>query len=70
MGIHVMRKLSNKLQKFTIMIDETTDVTNQEQVIIVMRRIDDVYEEFLGSIVFPPLMLKLSFPLLKTSCYS
>ena len=33
------------------MVDETTDVTNQEQVTIVMRKIDEdlaVYEEFLG----------------------
>ena len=33
------------------MIDETTDVTNQEQVTIVLRRIDDnfeTYEEFIG----------------------
>ena len=33
------------------MVDETTDVTNKEQVTVVMRRIDEnfeVFEEFLG----------------------
>ena len=35
----------------TVMIDETTDITNKEQVTIVIRRIDEdlgVHEEFLG----------------------
>ena len=36
---------------FTIMIDETTDCTNKEQAVVVIRWVDDslsVYEEFLG----------------------
>ena len=54
MATHVLRKISEKLHKspfITIMVDETTDITNQEQVTVVMRRIDEafaVYEEFLG----------------------
>ena len=54
MAMHVLRNLSDKLHKspfVTIMVDETTDITNQEQVTVVMRRIDEelvVYEEFLG----------------------
>ena len=54
MALDVLRTVIEKLQKspyLTIMIDETTDVTNQEQVTIVLRRIDDTFEtceEFIG----------------------
>ena len=54
MALDVLRNVIEKLQKspyLTIMIDETTDVTNQEQVTIVLRRIDDTFEtceEFIG----------------------
>lgn len=54
MALHVLRCISDLLQEspfLAIMIDETTDITNQEQVAIVMRRIDanfEVCEEFLG----------------------
>ena len=54
MALHVMRKIIEKLhesQFLTIMIDETTDITNIEQVTIVIRRVDEnlgVCEEFLG----------------------
>ena len=50
----VLRKIADHLQKspyLTIMIDETTDVSNREQVAIVMWRVDEefeVSEEFLG----------------------
>ena len=54
MALDVLRNVTEKLQKspyLTIMIDETTDVTNQEQVTIVLQRVDDnfeTYEEFIG----------------------
>lgn len=54
MAHHVLRDVADHLQKspfLSIMIDETTDVSNQEQVTIVMRRVDEdleVYEGFLG----------------------
>ena len=54
MATHVLRSISEKLHKspfVTIMVDEMTDITNQEQVTVVMRRIDEelvVYEELLG----------------------
>ena len=54
MAMYVIRNISEKLQKspfVTIMVDETTDVTNQEQITVVMCRLDnhlEVYEEFLG----------------------
>ena len=54
------------------MIDETTDITNLEQVtiIIVMRRVDEdftVYEEFLGFIMLIQLLLIPSQQLSKMS---
>ena len=54
MAHHVLRRVADSLQRspfLTIMIDETTDVSNQEQVTVVMRRVNEeleVYEEFLG----------------------
>lgn len=54
MALSVLRKIAEKLHNspfLTIMIDETTDVTNQEQVTVVIRRIDEnfeVFEEFMG----------------------
>lgn len=54
MALDVLRNVADKLQKspyLTIMIDETTDISNQEQVTIVLRRIDnkfETYEEFIG----------------------
>ena len=46
MALDVLRNITEKLQKspyLTIMIDETTNVTNQEQVTIVLQRKDDNY---------------------------
>ena len=54
MGLHVLRSIADQIQSspfITVMIDETNDVTNQEQVAIVFRRVDgnlDVCEEFVG----------------------
>ena len=54
MALHILRKISNLFQESTflaVMINETTDITNQEQVTIVMHRIDasfEVREEFMG----------------------
>ena len=54
MALDVLRDVTEKLQKspyLIIMIDETTDVTNQEQVTMVLQRIDDnfeTFEEFIG----------------------
>ena len=42
---------ASEVTLFSIMVDETTDVTNKEQVTVVMCRIDEkfeVFEEFLG----------------------
>ena len=50
------------------MIDETTDVTNKEQVTIVIRRIDDdfsVYEEFLGFYTVPTIDAATLFSVIK-----
>ena len=54
MAVHCLRKVSDSLQQspfLTIMIDETTDISNCEQVTVVFRRIDEefnVFEDFLG----------------------
>ena len=54
MAISVLRNISNVLQRspfLTIMIDETTDISNKEQVVVVFRRVDEdfeVHEEFIG----------------------
>ena len=54
MAHHTLRKILCKIQESpfcAIMVDETTDVSNKEQLTLVIRRVDerfDVYEEFLG----------------------
>ena len=54
MALSILKNIADKLQKspfLAIMVEETTDVTNKEQVTVVMRRIDEkfeVFEEFLG----------------------
>ena len=54
MALHVVRSIADHLQKspfLTVMIDETSDISNQEQETVVIRRVDEglsVYEEFLG----------------------
>ena len=59
MVTHVLRQISEELHKstfLTIVIDETTDITKQEQVTVVMRRIDEnfaVHEKFLGVYAVP-----------------
>jgi len=59
MALDVLRIIADKLQKspfLTIMIDETTDISNQEQVTIVIQRIDDKFEthkEFIGLYTVP-----------------
>ena len=54
MALYVLRNMSQILQGspfLTLMMDETTDVSNKEQVVIVTRRVSEsleVHEEFLG----------------------
>ena len=54
MALSILRNIAYELQKssfLTIMVDETTNVINKEQVTVVMHRIDekfDIFEEFLG----------------------
>jgi len=54
MGRSVLNSILSLIHESTyvsIMVDETTDISNKEQLTLVMRRIDhnlDVYEEFLG----------------------
>ena len=53
MALHILRKIALSIQstKFTIMVDETTDVSTNEQVLIVLRWVDqhlDIHEDFVG----------------------
>ena len=53
MAMQVLRNLTANLQstKFTVMVDETTDVSTTEQVVIVFRWVDsslEVHEDFVG----------------------
>ena len=54
MSLRVLRNIITSIQSvpfFTIMIDETTDCTNKEQAVVVIRWVDDslsVHEEFIG----------------------
>ena len=54
MALCVLRKISSKLQAclfVTVMVDETTDASNTEQIVICIRYVDEffeVHEEFVG----------------------
>ena len=55
MALQVLREITANLQSqsahFTIMVDETTDMSNKEQVVLVFRRVDNdlvPHEEFVG----------------------
>ena len=54
MSLRLLRNIISSIQAapfFTIMIDETTDCTNKEQAVVVIRWVDDslsVHKEFLG----------------------
>ena len=53
MALRILRELAANIQstKFTIMVDETTDVSTTEQVVIVLRWVDqnlEVHEDFFG----------------------
>ena len=54
MALCVLRNIAENLQKsmfFTVMVDETTDVSNVEQVVICLRWVDEnfeVQEEFVA----------------------
>ena len=73
--IRVLRSITALLQEspfLAVMIDETTDITNQEQVAIVIRRIDAnlrYAKNIWGFIVFLLLVLIVFLQSLKTPCY-
>ena len=54
MALHVPRAIANNLHMapfYTIMADETTDISNNEQLVVCMRWVDsqlEVHEEFVG----------------------
>ncbi len=71
MASNVMRQLSLKLQEslfICIMIDETTDITNKEQVTIVFRSVSDkfeVNEDFVGLYTVPCIDAATLFSVIK-----
>ena len=53
MALRILREITSNLQstKYCIMIDKTSDINTQEQVVVVMRWVDgnlDVHEDFIG----------------------
>ena len=54
MALHILTAIANNLQIapfYTIIADETTDISNQEQLVVCMQWVDselDVHEEFVG----------------------
>ena len=71
----VLKSITALLQEspfLAVMIDETTDITNQEQVAIVIRRIDanfEVCEEFLGLYSVSSICAVSLLQSLDTPCY-
>ncbi|XP_041374139.1 zinc finger MYM-type protein 1-like [Gigantopelta aegis] len=59
MALGILRQVAKNIRDdgfFTIMADETTDQSNREQVVIVLRHVDSditVYEEFIGLYMVP-----------------
>lgn len=53
MSLHILREIASSIQScfFTIMVDETTDISTTEQVVMVLRWVDPtlaVHEDFIG----------------------
>ena len=58
MGVKLLRDLSHDLQRspfLSIMVDETTDVSNREQATVVIRSVEgfEVHEQFIGLYTVP-----------------
>ena len=54
MALQILREIAENLQStpfYTLMVDETTDISNREQVVLCLRWVDDsfeVHKEFTG----------------------
>ena len=51
MALQILREVDSSLQFVTVMMDETTDASNTEQVVICLRWVNgklDAHEEFIG----------------------
>lgn len=87
MGLQVLRDIAEELQDspfLTVMADETTDSSNQEQVMLIVHRVTEVHEEFLGlyhvasidaatrSAAIKDILIRmnLSFKKLRGQCYN
>lgn len=71
MALRVLREVVRCIQRtpfFTVMMDETTDATNKEQVVIVLRWVDDgfsVHEDFIGLYVVETIQASMLAEILK-----
>jgi len=83
MSLSILKEVAKNLQNtlfYTIMVDEATDCSNQEQVVLVLRWVDDtltVHEDFIGLYNVPSIsahtltcvikdsLQRLNLPLLK-----
>ena len=54
MALQILRRIAGQIQEsvfFTVMLDETTDFSNKEQVVLVFRWVDEnltAHEDFVG----------------------
>ena len=67
MALKVLRDVAARIHTssgYSIMMDETTDISNQEQLTIVLKWVDSafsVHEEFVGLHAVPPSVQTLLF---------
>ena len=73
MSLRVLREIASAIRKalfFTVMVDETTDCSNKEQVVIVIRWVDEdliVHESFIGLYSVPAINADMLTTIIKDS---
>jgi len=74
MSLSILREVARNLQNtlfYTIMVDEATDCSNQEQVVLVLQWVDDtltVHEDFIGLYNVPSISAHTLTCVIKTPC--
>ena len=73
MSLRILREIASAIRKalfFTVMVDETTDCSNKEQVVIVIRWVDEdliVHESFIGLYSVPAINADMLTTIIKDS---
>ena len=73
MSLRVLREVTSAMQKalfYTVMVDETTDCLNKEQVVLVIRWVDgdlNVHESFIGLYSVPSIDVNTLTTIIKES---